>query len=350
MVKKRFICVILALIILFACGCGSKSYSGNSYYNSGYAYDYYDGDGFAPVDSVLEAETGTLYSKSSTGSTYKTGSVIGSSGDVTDKVVAGETSTSRKVIKTAGLNIQTLEFDLFIQSLKEKIAEYDGYIENANESGNNIYGTSTRTAYYVIRVPEEKLSGILSAVGNLGTVTSKTYIEEDITLTYVDVESRIKTLETERETLLSLLEKAGNLSDIISLEQRLSEVNYDIESYTSRLRTYDNKITYSTLNINVQEVKQITRTVEEPLTMGERITSGFSENMQNISDGIQNFIVWFFTYIVNIVFWCVIIAVCVFLIVRYTKKRRTCKKNKYLAETKQDKKQETNETKMDDNK
>lgn len=344
MVKKKVFCVILAFVTVFACGCGSKAYSGSSY-DSGYAYDYYYGeDSYVQTDSSLETEASTSYSKYS--SSYKSNSASSSSKDVTDTVVASEEATSRKVIKTASLNVQTLEFDLFIQSLKNKISEYDGYIENANESGNNIYGTSNRTAYYKIRVPEENLDGILSAVGNLGTVTSKTYSEEDITLTYVDVESRIKTLETERETLLELLDKAGSLSDIISLESRLSEVNYDIESYTSRLRTYDNKITYSTLNINVQEVKQITRTVEEPQTMGERIASGFKENMQDISDGIQNFIVWFLTYIVNIVFWCAIIAVCVFLIVRYTKKRRTHKKNNYFAETKQ----ETNETKMDDNK
>ena len=54
---------------------------------------------------------------------------------------------------------------------------------------------------------------------------------DDVTLRYVDVDSHKKALETEQERLLALLEKAENVEDIITIENRLSDVRYELENY-----------------------------------------------------------------------------------------------------------------------
>ena len=63
---------------------------------------------------------------------------------------------------------------------------------------------------------------------------------------------RKKSLEIEQERLWALLEKADSLDAVVALEARLSEIRYELESYTSQLRLYDNQVDYSTVSIYIE--------------------------------------------------------------------------------------------------
>ncbi len=232
-------------------------------------------------------------------------------------------STSiRKVIKTANLNLQTLDFAGFQTALDQKLAEAGAYLQYADVSGTDYYG-GRKSANYTIRVPEANLDLFLAGVEGIATVVNKTLGEEDVTLNYVDTEARIKTLEIEQERLLALLEKADNLDSIIMLEQRLSEVRYNIESYQSKLRTYDDKITYSTVRIYVYEVTRVQE--KEPETLWERISNGWEDTIYDISMGAQDFLVWAVVNLPYLVFWGAVIVVLVVVLKKKSAKRKAKK-------------------------
>ncbi len=241
-----------------------------------------------------------------------------------DNTAVVETST-RKVIKTANLNLQTLDFDEFQAALDAKIAEAGAYLQYADVSGTDYYG-GRKSANYTIRVPQANLNLFLAGVEGIATVTNKTVGEEDVTLSYTDTEAHIKTLQIEQERLLALLEKADDLEYIIRLEQRLSEVRYNIESYQSRLRTYDDKITYSTVRIYVYEVARVQE--KEPETLWERISGGWADTMYDISEGAQNFLVWFVINLPYLVFWAAVIVVVVVVLKKKSAKRKAKKLGK----------------------
>ncbi len=244
---------------------------------------------------------------------------------VTNTETSQVSTSSRKVIKTARLNLQTLEFDKFAAALETKIAEAGAYLQYADVSGSDYYG-GRKSANYTIRVPEANLDSFLAGLDGIATVTNKTLGEEDVTLTYVDTEARIKALQIEQERLLALLEKAENLDSIIMLEERLSEVRYSIESYQSKLRTYDDKITYSTVNIYVYEVARVTE--KEPETLWERIGNGWSDTMYDISVGAQDFLVWVVINLPYLVFWGAVLTAFVVLIKKKQKKHKANKLRK----------------------
>ena len=244
-------------------------------------------------------------------------------------------TTTRKVIKTANLNLQTLDFAGFQTALDQKIAESGAYLQYADVSGTDYYG-GRKSANYTIRVPEANLDFFLAGVEGIATVVNKTLGEEDVTLNYVDTEARIKTLEIEQERLLALLEKADDLDSIIMLEQRLSEVRYNIESFQSKLRTYDDKITYSTVRIYVYEVTRVQE--KEPETLWERISNGWADTMYDISTGAQDFLVWAVVNLPYLVFWGVVIVVLVVVL----KKKNAKRKAKKIG-----KQSENNETVLD---
>lgn len=200
-------------------------------------------------------------------------------------------ASGRKLIRTVNLSMETLEFESFVSALQKAVAETGGYIENSDISGNSYNYSSNRYASFTCRIPSAKLDGFLSTVGGIGNVTSSYENQDDVTLSYVDTEARVASLQTEYDRLLELLSKAENIDSVIALEQRLSDVRYQLESYKSQLRTYDNLVDYSTVTISASEVQRVTSPEEK--SVWARISTDFSDNLYDVGTGLVDFFVWF---------------------------------------------------------
>ena len=106
-----------------------------------------------------------------------------------------------------------------------------------------------------VRIPAQQLDAFLSSVSEVSNVISRNDSVSDVTLQYVDMESHKKALTAEQDRLLELLEQAESVEDIITIESRLSDVRYQIESMESQLRTLQNQVSYSTVYLDIQEVE-----------------------------------------------------------------------------------------------
>ena len=97
---------------------------------------------------------------------------------------------------------------------------------------------------------------------------------------------------SKQERLLALLEQADTMEDIISLENALSEVEYQIEQLSSTLNRYDALISYSTFTIYLQEVGKVVQEVGESSTLGQRMAAGFKASCEGFARGVQELLVW----------------------------------------------------------
>lgn len=336
--KKVAAFSLCGIMLLGLTACGAKAsndmaYDSMEYFsNSAASTEAWTGGVSYDKAVMEEAETEYKYSVSDDA----LASVSTATGSISESGLVE--TTERKVIKTANLNLQTLDFDGFAAALDLKIAESGAYLQYADVSGTDYYGGSKR-ANYTVRVPEANFNLFLSGLEGIATVVNKTLGEQDVTLSYVDTEAHIRTLEIEQERLFALLEKADTLDAIIRLEQRLSEVRYEIESYQAKLRTYDDKITYSTVKIYVYEVTKVTE--KEPETLWERISKGWADTLEDISLRAQDFVVWLVINLPYLIFWGVVIVVLVVVL----KKKRAKRKAKKL-----EKQSENNETVLDSQK
>lgn len=238
-----------------------------------------------------------------------------------------EGRTERKLIRTVDLNLETENYDSLMEGLEQQINSLGGYIEykdayhgNYNSKKN---GYRNRHANITARIPANKLDEFTGKVAEIGNITYESESVEDVTLQYVDLSSHKKMLQTEQERLMELLENAESMEDIITIESRLSEVRYQIESMESQLRTFDNQVDYSTVHISVEEVEHYTPQPEK--TTWERIKSGFGENVYRVTNGIKNFAIEFVIAIPIMLVWVVVIAVGVILI-RVVLKRKNKQK------------------------
>lgn len=225
--------------------------------------------------------------------------------------------TARKLIKTVNIFAETEDFDTLVPGLQKQVEVLGGYIESISVYDVNSYyvedqRVKQRCANLTARVPKEKLDGFLAQVGEQTNVTSRSENVEDVTLQYVDLESRKKALLTEQERLLELMGKAESVEDIIAIEERLSEVRYQLESMESQLRTYDNQIDYSTVYLSIEEVRKYS--APQTATVWQRIQSGFIKSLEDIGLSIQNYAIGFVIDIPYIVLGLLAVVVIFFIL------------------------------------
>ncbi|MBQ6263928.1 MAG: DUF4349 domain-containing protein [Clostridia bacterium] len=240
-------------------------------------------------------------------------------------------SSSRKLIRDATLDIETEQYDKFVSELNKAIIQAGGYIESSSESGNTYNYTNSRYQYLTIRIPAEKLDGFLSSVSTLATVTSKEISVKEITGQYISTQSRIKALETEYDALLKILAKAEKVSDLITIQDRLTEINAELEMNKTTLKTYDEQIAYSTVTMSIDEVERVTTTMEKK-TFGQELKSRLSDNLYNISQGTRSFALWFISSLPYILIFAFFAAVVLIIVIRIRKHKKAKWQNSVIQQ------------------
>lgn len=305
-VRMRLIPMIFVIAtVISACGGFASTYAGTGAgapaaameeiaSESGMAYDTaaYDDGAVLNSGAVRSAETYKYDTMDEAAAAEEAGGGDGSFQEAGGQDAVAAPETSRKLIKTVNISAETEDFDTLVPALQKQVEALGGYIESISVYDVNSYYVENqrvkqRCASLTARVPKEKLDGFLAQFGEQVNVTSRSENVEDVTLRYVDLESHKKALLTEQERLLALMEKAETVEDIIAIEGRLSEVRYQLESMESQLRTYDNQIDYSTLYLNLEEVRSYS--APETATVWQRIERGFMKSLEDIGLGIRDF-------------------------------------------------------------
>lgn len=304
--KKRLIVglsVLAVSVSLAACGGSSKEFAAEE---------------AAPMEWAAEEEAAEeMLMDSYYDADYKDTNAEGGSAEAPE--VEESAVSDRKLIKTVDLSVETKEYDKLMVSLEKQIDELGGYIESLGAYNGSYYDSRNhhRSANITARIPADKLDGFLKQVGEEANVVDRNESVEDVTLQYVDLDSHARMLEEEQDRLLVFLSEAETIEDIIAIESRLSEVKYQLESMKSQLRTFDNKVQYSTVHIYIDEVVELTPVVE--LTAGERIAQGFADSVADIAEGFKEFGIQLIIHIPYIIVWGVVIVILVFVVIKIIK-------------------------------
>ncbi len=236
---------------------------------------------------------------------------------------------SRKLIRNASMSLQTEQYEASVEAIREQIRICQGYIENSSAGGNAKSGG--RWMELTVRVPADRLEEFMAASDGFGVLQNSNIWQEDVTMSYTDMETRLATLNTKKDRLLAMLEKATKMSDIIELENALSDTIYEIESYTSNLNRLDDRIAYSTVNLSLYEVYKATEVPTMPKTLGERISQQFKESMEGLGEFGENLLV-FLVGALPVLVILAILAVVIVLLCRAGAKRRRRRNAERMAQ------------------
>lgn len=243
---------------------------------------------------------------------------------LSDQSMTTNAITERKWIITINMRAETEDLDALLTGIDGKIEELDGYVESREVYNGSAYSSRRyRNASLTVRIPAEAVDRFTEHVEGVSNVISNNQDMQDITLNYVAVESRVKALQAEEERLLELMEQAENMSDLLEIEARLTQVRYELERVASQLRVYDNQVDYATIYLSISEVMEYT--VVEEQTVWQRIGSGFVDSLK----GIGNFFVEVFVFLVANLPYLALLGGIVWLIVwlcRRGRKHRLAKR------------------------
>lgn len=198
-----------------------------------------------------------------------------------------------KIITTISLGFESTEFDKSLEELYKLIEENKGYISSSNIYFGNYYGSQMyRTGNFSIRIPRDMVNQFKAFIPQIGNIISESSSKEDVTRYYTDTESRLGVLEIKEERLLSLLERAEKIEDIIALENQLSEVIFEKENLKATLINLDDRIDYSTFNITINEVAKVTSTETVETTFFTKIKNAFNNSLYQFRRSLENFVIF----------------------------------------------------------
>jgi len=211
-----------------------------------------------------------------------------------------------KIIYSGDATIETTEFEKSIAALEAMIEKEGGFIESSSVNGSNYYDTSRgytsrRTATYTLRVPSEKFGAIMSNLSTFGNVPYTYTYTENVTAQYYDVQARLKALQAQEKRLLEMMEIAETVEDIITIEDKLTDVRYRIDAQQTSLNNWDRRVSYSTLNITVKEVQVYTPEKVTKLSYGEELWRAFTDSLRNAGQFFKDLLVFLVSSIPTLV-------------------------------------------------
>lgn len=250
---------------------------------------------------------------SSPESGYDQGGIVGESGDgerlpltdsngIKEKEAPFLHGENIKLIYTASISLQTIDFEKAELQFAELVKASEGYFEASYvdrgsyySEANYIYGS------YTVRIPQKNYETFLAAVGATSHVVSLNKNVQDIGIEYFDTETRLKTLHSKFDRLTALFKDATQMSDIITIENALADTQYEIDSYTSTLNRYDSLIGYSTINVSLEQVSRLDSGVDEDEGFFASLIRNLVNGFNNFVDGISNLAMWIAYNILNLV-------------------------------------------------
>lgn len=293
------------LYFMFVTGCGGDSYSASKES----ATESYAAEEAAYEDGGIYEADYEAYEGSSN-----------SSGTQAEEVTEGQSAAKqkRKLITNMSMSTETKEFDKTIDFLQKRTDELGGYVESFSTDKSSY--SDERKANLTLRIPEEKLSGFVSEVAEKSNITSQDMNVTDVTLTYADLESHRNALRAEEDQLLTLMERAETIEDIMTIQDKLTDVRYQLESMESQLRTYDNQITFSTLKVSVREVIEYTPEPVKNPTYLERARDGFFENCSAVATFFKELSLLIITHL-PVLLILLVIVIIIISIIRFADKK-----------------------------
>ncbi|HBD85976.1 MAG TPA: hypothetical protein DC001_00950 [Clostridiales bacterium] len=270
--KKQILALFASLILVFClAGCGAASApktQANVSYGGGAAEEQAENRGQAAD------EAGGIHD-----------------GETEIPSAAGESGApvADKIIYSAYAEIETRDFDASVAGVYSLITRYGGFLETSSVTGNDYYASrSSRSASFVIRIPSQHFEALTGSLTELGNVPYSSTSAQNITARYNDTQSRLDAYEIEYDRLLSMLEQAKTVEEMLAIEQRLSDVRYSIQSLSDTISGWDSLISYSTVELRLDEVVEYT---EEPLETGnywEEVGAAFSATLKGLGRFFKN--------------------------------------------------------------
>ena len=241
---------------------------------------------------------------------------------------------AEKLVFTGSLTVETTDFSATLARIRQSVTDLGGFIESEDES-DDAYGwymddyrksSSTLRAYIHARIPSPGFYEFMDGIeGEQAKITNRSVNVQNISRQYSETATTIESYEIQEARLLEMMKEATRVSDMLEIENRLSEVQRSLKQYKNTLSGMDTDVAYSTVSISLREVGIYSR--PEVTSFTEKIRNAFTDGWAGFVGGLQIFSIWFVGNIFGILLFFVILWV-LYRIIKGIFRQRRKRKNK----------------------
>lgn len=295
MKKSILLPALLSITLLTACGGRSEGTVSN--YTA-------DGGWNRSVSNTAMAENAALTDDSAADSADSWYREEATAGSGLEKV-----PSERKLIRTVNISLSIPSSDALqenVSGLVAAVTANGGYV-SSNNSEYGDYASASLTAM----LPKDKADAFIEAVKGSGMrMKNISDSSSDVTMEYVDVESRLRVKQETRDKYETYLKDSTSIEDTMRIEEQLLAVTEDIESYQSRLNMLNSQIDYTTVTIYIS-----CETSVEKESFGAKLSEALQGLVDEVGETFIDMLSWFVNALVSLVFILpvVVLVIRVFL-------------------------------------
>lgn len=199
----------------------------------------------------------------------------------------GQLPSARLVIRNAELALQVASVRDAEAAVRARAEALGGFVVSSETSGADEY----MTARVVIRVPAAGFDDALNGVQGLADrVLSRSVSGQDVTEEYVDLESRLRTLEATSARLLDLLSRAQTVEEALSVNVALTDVQGQVEQVKGRMQYLKQSAALSTIAVSLQPIP-VTPIVDEDSWQPFRVAAEAARGLVEFGTGLMNLVI-----------------------------------------------------------
>ncbi len=273
--RRSIVALVAISMLAAACAGGAATLStvGNSVGGGG--------AGPQPAATAAPAAPGDLFSARDSASTVTPG---GSQPDGRGELL---------IIKTGSLALRVKDMNAAVSQARNRIDALGGYV-----SGSQQYGEGDEAvASVTYRIPADRWDAALDQIRALGDkVLSEETRTEEVTGQVLDLGARIANLQATEKALQAIMVKAVKISDVLAVQQQLTEVRGQIEQLATQKKHLEEQAAFSTLTVTFSLTAVAFTEAQkawEPATQVDAASASLVSFLQAIATaGIWLVIVW----------------------------------------------------------
>jgi hypothetical protein len=265
---RRWRVAILAVVVLLA-GCSGAGPAGG------------DGGAGASLESGVDAEP-SGGGGSAAGDQAAGASGLGGGTAAQAQVAGGE----RALVMRGRASVEVASFDRSAANLTATVEEWGGYVGDREVDNDRIGNRTVTRGRLLFRVPADRFEAFIEAVRTEGDVRRIETNATDVTDRLVDLDARLSNLRAERDRLRTLFDRANDTEDVIVVEERLSEVQGEIERLEARKRALENRVALATVTVELYEPRpEVTRDRQRWYDVG--LVAAFLESVGGVATTLR---------------------------------------------------------------
>ncbi len=186
--------------------------------------------------------------------------------EVTDDAVV-----ERKVIRSAEMTLAVEDLTEGFEFVRSRLKGWEGFLSSSNlQASENGHGS----AYLEMRVPSSDLDEVLKQIGQAGEVVSLVETGEDVTDSYVDLQSQLRNLKVSEQRLLELLSHTASVKDLLEAEKEVTRTRGEIERIEGQIKQMDHRVDFAA--VRVQFLRQAPEAAPNFWRIGETASGAWS--------------------------------------------------------------------------